>query len=103
MTTLQFTALAAALLLSSTAVSAQAQSAGPPMAAEPATQPAPAHAAKNSRDPNQVICKREAEIGSRLGGHQDCRTRADWDQIARDSEQAVTLMQSRSGPGVTGH
>jgi cytochrome c5 len=87
-TTSHFAALAAALLLSSTAVSAQAES-----TTEPATQAAPVHAEKNSHDPNTVICKREEEIGSRLGGTKTCHTRADWDQMARDSAAAMENRQ----------
>jgi hypothetical protein len=94
-TTLQFTALAAALLLSSAAVSAQAQSTSVPIAAQPATQPAPVRAARSGRDPNQVICKHEETTGSRLEGHKTCYTRAQWDQMAADSAQATTLMQTR--------
>ena len=85
-TTPHFAALAAALLLCSTAVSVQAQ-------AVDTTQPAPVHADKNGRDPNTVICKREQEIGSRLGGTKTCHTRADWDQMARDSAAAMENRQ----------
>ena len=102
-TTSQFAALAAALLLSSTAVSVQAQTTSVPVPAEPATQPAPAHAAKNSHDPNQVICKREQQIGSRLGGQQNCHTRADWEQMSRDSAATMTAMQMAGAHATAGH
>jgi invasion protein IalB len=85
--------MAAALLLCSATVSAQAQSTI--TAAEPATQPAPMQAAKNSHNPNQVICKHEETTGSRLEGHKTCYTRAQWEQMSRDSAAAMTIMQTR--------
>jgi invasion protein IalB len=94
-TTPRLAALAAALLLSSAAASVQAQSTSVPTAAEPATQPAPVAAAKNGHNPDQVICKREETTGSRLEGHRTCYTRAQWEQMARDSADAMTTMQSR--------
>ncbi len=99
----KFAALAASVFACSAAFSVQAQS-----APEPAAQPAPAAPAvkasiSRDHDPNQVICKHEEETGTRLGGHKECHTRADWEQMARESERATTLMQSASGPGVVGH
>jgi hypothetical protein len=94
--TSKFAALAAGLFVCSMAVSAQAQSTSVPMTAEPATQPVPAAAAKPGRDPNQVICRREEEIGSRLGGHKECHTRAEWEQISRDSSDATAQMQNNA-------
>ncbi len=39
----------------------------------------------HGHDPNKMICKREVEIGSRLGGVQVCHTRGDWTAISRDA------------------
>ncbi len=82
----KFAAAAALSFACSLAMSAQARSAGtpadPPAAPPAATQPAPAQAAPKGQDPNQVICKRDGEIGSRLGGDKECHTRAQWEQIA---------------------
>ena len=88
-------ALAAALLFSTAAVSAQAATDTP--AAAPATQPAPLRSAQNAHDPNEVVCRREEEIGTRLGGHKTCHTRADWANMARDAATATNAAQSNGG------
>jgi len=33
---------------------------------------------RSGRDPNQVICKRQRELGSRLVIRRDCMTRQEW-------------------------
>jgi len=59
-----------------------------PAAAAPATQAAP------QDDPNEVICHAgEAPIGSRFPGPRICRTRREWDQIKRDSQDALVHQQ----------
>lgn len=95
MTTSHFAALAAALLFSTVAVSTQAAAADTPAAA-PATQPAPQRAAKNDHSPNQMVCKQEDEIGTRLGGHKICHTRAEWDKIAHNGGDVVNAIQTIS-------
>ena len=94
MTTPHFAALAAALLFSAAAVSAQAATDTPSAAAVPASQPAPLRSASNAHDPNEVVCKREEVIGTRLGGHKDCHTRADWADMARDAARATSDIQN---------
>ena len=93
MTTSHFAALAAALLFSAAAVSAQAAATDTPAVA-PATQPAPLRAAQNAHDPNQVICRHDEEIGTRLGGQKTCRTRADWDNISRKGADYLNDIQA---------
>ena len=94
MTTARFAALAA-LLFSAAAVPAWAAATDTPAAA-PASAPQPGvlRAAQNSHDPNEVVCKREEVIGTRLGGHKDCHTRADWANMARDAARATTDIQT---------
>jgi hypothetical protein len=62
-----------------------------PAAATPAPSTVSAAAAKrppvNSDD--QIICKREDEIGSRLGGAKVCMTRRDWRQQSTDAGDSV--------------
>jgi hypothetical protein len=55
-----------------------------PAASSPAAAAAmaPMAPATNRQDPNQVICKREEVLGSRLGGKKVCRTREEWADIA---------------------
>ena len=52
---------------------------GKPPAAEipSATQPL-----RRGGDPNEVLCKRDIPTGHRIGSS-DCRTRAQWEQLAR--------------------
>jgi hypothetical protein len=47
-------------------------------------------------DPNQTVCKRIATTGTRFAS-QDCRTRAEWNQLAVDSRQATTDIRDRQG------
>lgn len=98
MTTCTVAALAAALFLSAVAASAQA-AATDTTAAAPTTaaQPGALRAAQNGHDPNEVVCKREEEIGTRLGGHKTCHTRADWANIARDAASATNAAQANGG------
>lgn len=49
-------------------------------------------------DPNQMICRNEAEIGSRLAQHRICRTRAQWDEVRRTTRQGVEHAQSLLNP-----
>ena len=44
---------------------------------------------KHGYDPNTVICKWTEELGTRLGGGKTCMTRAQWDDLARDSEDEL--------------
>jgi len=89
---LAFTAAAAAAILTAS-VAAQAQPAGrvhedAPMSGPPA--PAPAPPAKK-KDP--VICKRQEETGSRLGGKSVCMTKSQWDAQRTDAQRTLTGAQ----------
>jgi hypothetical protein len=69
-----------------------------PAATPPATpasaQPKPTQTAKNRFDPNQVICKQEEDIGTRLGGHKTCMTRAEWAHQAQNAHDETNSFQS---------
>jgi hypothetical protein len=55
---------------------------------------------RSGRDPNQIICKRQREIGSRLVIRRDCLTRAQWDEIRRQTRHNVDRAQlTRVIPG----
>jgi hypothetical protein len=56
----------------------------------PSAVPAPA----SRLDPNQVICKRQEQPASRLGGAKVCRTRQEWADIAAASRTSVDRMQA---------
>ena len=69
----------------------------PPPLTEPAPveQAAPAESAVALRE-KQVICRKVLETGSRLGGTKVCRTRLEWDQMSRMSQDVVNDRQKRS-------
>lgn len=49
-----------------------------------------------SLDPNQVVCERVEQIGSRLGAKRTCMTRAEWaEQRARNRETVEAAQQQR--------
>jgi hypothetical protein len=41
----------------------------------------------------EVVCKRQEEPGSRLGGTKICHTRAEWDEMSRVSRAEVERSQ----------
>jgi Spy/CpxP family protein refolding chaperone len=90
-----FAALVGGLLMSSASVMAQDASAP---AAAPAA--APMQAAPQD-DPNEIICHAgEPILGSRFPGPRTCHTRKEWDQIRRDSQDALYHQQmERSANG----
>jgi len=86
---LAFTAAAAAAAAILTAsVAAQAQPAGRVHEDAPMSGP-PAPAKK--KDP--VICKRQEETGSRLGGKSVCMTKSQWDAQRTDAQRTLTGAQ----------
>jgi len=48
---------------------------------------------KKARDPNEIVCERQEEIGSRLGGERVCKTRAQWAEDRRVSREDVDKAQ----------
>ena len=81
--------LAIASVLLASAVAAWSQT--------PVTQPAPqTQQVGLNNDPNETICVREQEIGSRLRARRVCRTRAEWDLIREQNRQVVDRYQTGS-------
>ncbi|HEY1561298.1 MAG TPA: hypothetical protein VGF71_10470 [Caulobacteraceae bacterium] len=48
----------------------------------------------------KMICKTETPVGSRLGGHRVCMTKADWEKQARAAQD---YMNSRIGAATDAH
>jgi len=47
-----------------------------------------------AKDPKAVVCKRMApETGTRLGSRMQCMTNAQWDEITRQSQDAIREKQ----------
>jgi hypothetical protein len=57
------------------------------MIALTATQPSAQPPAEKS-DPNKIICHLESDVSSRIP-QRVCRTQAQWDRIARDTEEDI--------------
>lgn len=77
-----------ALLLTPSAVSAQAPGA------------TKASSARARLDPNETVCRRIREIGSRIAIRRDCMTRQQWEEHRRQTRHNVDRAQlTRVLPG----
>lgn len=80
------------LVASSVATSpAMAQSAQAPTPRQPAQQ------AKQGKDPNEVVCEREQDPGSRLASAKVCHTRAEWADLRHQDRQMLDQAQTLRG------
>ena len=55
---------------------------------QPSQQPA-----KPARDPNEIVCERQQELGSRIASQRICKTRAEWAEERRSQRQDVDKAQ----------
>ncbi len=46
-----------------------------------------------NNDPNQIVCRTETTIGSRLNRTRICRTRAEWAQLREQERRVVERVQ----------
>lgn len=76
---------AATLLIGSAPV--LAQSAQPVQQQQPTGKPA--------KDPNEIVCEKQEEIGSRLATQKICKTRAEWAEERRLNRMDVDKMQTQ--------
>ena len=44
-------------------------------------------------DPNQIICEKQVEIGSRLAARRICRTRREWEEVRLESRKTTERVQ----------
>ena len=89
---LKFPCVASALLISAVPASAQ----------DPASPtPAPQATSSAKTDVNKIVCKKEQQIGSRLGAKKVCLTVKEWqDRAAEDRVETERIQQAtatRSG------
>lgn len=82
-------AIAALLLAGGVCGAALAQPSPQPSAPPPAQSGAPAKSGQPSDPGDKMICKYYDETGTRLGRHKECRTKREWDQMARDGGDLV--------------
>lgn len=80
---LMFTTAAAVFGMSAPAF---AQSASP-------AQPSQPQGAKPARDPNEIVCERQQQLGSRLATERVCKTRAEWAEERRTQRMDVDKAQ----------
>lgn len=66
-----------------------------PASAEPAGK-------KTTTDPNQVVCRKEEVLGSRLASRKICKTRAEWAEETRENRGNIERAQLQRGT-TTGH
>lgn len=66
-------------------------------AAEPA-----ANSQARTLDPNQVICRRDAEVGSLVRRQRTCMTRAEWQRLSDRTRQEWGELQGTRG-STSGH
>jgi hypothetical protein len=59
--------------------------------ADPAAPAAPA--TQKLKDPNRIICEREEEIGTRLGGKKICKTAQEWQEWRQQNRDQVETWQ----------
>jgi invasion protein IalB len=71
------------------AAPAAAQNAAPAQSAAPA-------ASTDKNDPNRIICERQEEIGTRLGGKKVCKTKAQWDEERQQERDALDKFQRQN-------
>lgn len=91
---------AAGMLLGAGQTSAAGDSSSTaPVAAPPSAAPAPV----SRLDSSQVVCKRQDQTGSRLGGTKICHTRQEWADIAAASRTSVDRMQAGANLSVDRH
>lgn len=57
----------------------------------------PAQSAAKTPDPNEVICERQEETGSRLGAKRICMTRSQWAEQKSEDRQQLEHVQVQRG------
>ena len=62
-----------------------------PALAEASQQPT------NRKNPSEVVCVKQEEIGSRLSSVRVCKTRAEWAEERRVTRQEVEQIQTQRG------
>ena len=50
--------------------------------------------AKSTYDPNQIVCSRDRETGSRVMSRRICMPARDWERFRREQRQAIDRAQT---------
>ena len=67
-------------------------SAAPAVAQQPSPQPA-SQSPKKAPDPNEIVCEKQHDTGSRLMMHKVCMTRFEWAEQRRLNRQDIEKIQ----------
>ncbi len=86
--------LRAAVFLGACAFAATASFADP---APQSTAPANSAPAAKTPDPNEVICERQEDVGSRLSSKRICMTRSQWAEQKTQDRQQLEKTQTQRG------
>jgi invasion protein IalB len=85
----KFLSVSAAVLMAAPAV-------WTPAFAQVSTPPQPQQQnAKPAHDPNEIVCERQKEIGSRLAMNKVCKTRAQWAEDQRADRMVIEKVQTQ--------
>lgn len=70
-------------------------------AAAQTSAPAPAPSAQQkAKDPTRMICEKQEELGSRLGGKKVCKTAAEWQEWRQQNrDQLEEWQRQHTNPG----
>lgn len=63
----------------------------------PPASPQSADPVKQVKDPNEVVCEKQQDPGSRLVSAKVCHTRAEWADLRHQDRQMVDEAQTRRG------
>jgi len=67
------------------------------LAAQTPAPPAQNKVAKPAHDPNEMICEKQKDPGSRLIAAKVCHTRAEWADLRNQDRQELDRVQTRRG------
>lgn len=70
---------------------------GAPVAAQAPNDGSTATQAEKKFDPNQIVCEKQEEVGSRLATSKICHTRAEWAEQRRQERMDVDRIQTQRG------
>lgn len=57
----------------------------------------PADPAKKAKDPNEIVCEKQQDPGSRLVSAKVCHTRAEWADLRHQDRQMIDQAQTQLG------
>lgn len=58
---------------------------------------APSQQSAKQKDPNEIVCQKEQDTGSRLSSHRVCKTRAQWAADRQEQRMEVERVQTQRG------